>query len=113
VFYYAEHSQTWSYFQSVYFAVISLLAIGYGDFTLQSPAGKAFFFLWSLIAVPTMTMLVSTVVDAAGNPYIIKKKDFIKSTLRQIGFRRSKESVEDRSIAGEFLNRYIDPRLCQ
>jgi potassium channel subfamily K len=34
VFYYVEHSQDWSYFQLVYFAFISLLAIFYGDFTL-------------------------------------------------------------------------------
>jgi hypothetical protein len=27
-----------------------------------------------MIAMATMTMLVSAVVDAAGNPYIIKKK---------------------------------------
>jgi potassium channel subfamily K len=101
VFCFAEHSQNWSYFQSVYFSFISLLAIGYGDFTLQSPAGKAFFFLWSLIAVPTMTMLVSAIVDAAGNPYILKKKDIIKSTLRKIGFWRTKKNIQNDSMAGE------------
>jgi potassium channel subfamily K len=111
VFYFAEHTQNWSYFESVYFAFMSLLAIGYGDFTLRSPAGKTFFFLWSLIAVPTMTMLVSAVVDAAGNPYIVKKKDFIKSTLKQIGFRRSKENVQDESVAGELFTQIVSIRI--
>lgn len=52
-----------SYFDSLYFCFASLLTIGYGDFTPQSNAGRPFFVLWSLIAIPTMTMLISQMSD--------------------------------------------------
>ena len=60
VFWYAERRiQNMTYFESLYFCYVSLLTIGYGDFSPQSNAGKPFFVVWSLIAVPTMTILIS------------------------------------------------------
>lgn len=60
VFWRAEQSgQGWTYFDALYFGYVSLLTIGYGDFTPTSNAGRSFFVVWSLIAVPTMTLLVS------------------------------------------------------
>lgn len=60
VFWRAEQdTQQLSYFQALYFCYVSLLTIGYGDLSPKSNAGKPFFVVWSLIAVPTMTILVS------------------------------------------------------
>jgi potassium channel subfamily K, other eukaryote len=69
VFWEAEKtSQQMSYFQALYFCYVSLLTIGYGDFAPKSNAGRSFFVVWSLIAVPTMTILISdmgaTVIDS-------------------------------------------------
>ena len=55
--------QGMTYFQSLYFCYVSLLTIGYGDFTPKSNAGKPFFVVWSLIAIPTMTVLISDLSD--------------------------------------------------
>ena len=63
VFYKAEVRQNWSYFQSLYFAYTSLLTIGYGDFTPYSNSAKPFFVFWSLLAVPTLTILISNMGD--------------------------------------------------
>lgn len=63
VFWKAEHAQEWSYFESLYFAYTSLLTIGYGDFSPSSNAGKAIFVFWSLLAVPTLTILISNMGD--------------------------------------------------
>ena len=63
VFYKAEHEQQWSYFQSLYFAYTTLLTIGYGDFSPYSNSGKAFFVFWSLLAVPTLTIVISNMGD--------------------------------------------------
>jgi potassium channel subfamily K len=52
-----------TYFNSLYFCFASLLTIGYGDFTPQSNPGRPFFVVWSLIAIPTMTMLISQMSD--------------------------------------------------
>lgn len=66
VFWIAEHeTQDLSYFQALYFCYVSLLTIGYGDLSPRSNAGKPFFIFWSLIAVPTMTILVSDLGDTA------------------------------------------------
>ena len=63
VFWKSEAPQQWSYFVSLYFAYTSLLTIGYGDFIPMSNAGKAFFVYWSLLAVPTLTILISNMGD--------------------------------------------------
>ena len=63
VFYKAEHEQQWTYFQSLYFAYTTLLTIGYGDYKPFSNSGKAFFVLWSLLAVPTLTIVISNMGD--------------------------------------------------
>ncbi|KAJ7457934.1 hypothetical protein B0H11DRAFT_1818017 [Mycena galericulata] len=63
VFWFSEVEQGWTYFESLYFSYTSLLTIGYGDFYPMSTAGKPFFVVWSLIAVPTVTILISNVGD--------------------------------------------------
>ncbi|KAJ3455355.1 hypothetical protein MRS44_013955 [Fusarium solani] len=51
--------QDWSYFDSFYFCFEAWTTIGYGDLTPISNAGKSFFVFWSLLALPTMTVLIS------------------------------------------------------
>ena len=63
IFKLAEHEQDWNYFASLYFAYTTLLTIGYGDFAPFSNSGKAFFVFWSLLAVPTLTILISNMGD--------------------------------------------------
>lgn len=55
--------QSWTYFESLFFAYTTLLTIGYGDFFPKSNSGKPFFVIWSLIAVPTVTVLISNMGD--------------------------------------------------
>lgn len=63
VFWQAERNQQWSYFQALYFSYTSVLTIGYGDLYPMSNSGKPFFVLWSLLAVPTLTILISNMGD--------------------------------------------------
>ena len=63
VFWKAEHAQGWSYFEALYFAYTSLMTIGYGDFTNFSNSGKPAFVFWSLLAVPTLTIVISNMGD--------------------------------------------------
>jgi potassium channel subfamily K len=50
--------QGMTYFKALYFCYVCLLTIGYGDIAPKSNAGRPFFVLWSLIALPTMAFLV-------------------------------------------------------
>ncbi|KAJ5798009.1 uncharacterized protein N7503_007305 [Penicillium pulvis] len=63
VFWRSEQFQAWSYFEALYFAYTTLLTIGYGDIYPRSSLGKAFFVFWSLLAVPTITILISSIGD--------------------------------------------------
>ncbi|KEF57223.1 uncharacterized protein A1O9_07413 [Exophiala aquamarina CBS 119918] len=87
-----ESVQNWSYFQALFFTFIALMTIGYGDLYPVSNAGKAFFVFWSLLAVPTITILVSSMGDT-----IIKRlKDNstrLRNLVQQFGdFSRKKSS---------------------
>lgn len=63
IFQITEHRQEWSYLQALYFAYTSLLTIGYGDLAPKSQSGRAFFVFWSLLAVPSLTILISNMGD--------------------------------------------------
>lgn len=64
VFWQAEkNTRGLTYFEALYFCYISLLTIGYGDLAPISNAGRPFFVFWSLISVPTMTVLIGDLGD--------------------------------------------------
>ncbi|KAF1952316.1 voltage-gated potassium channel, partial [Byssothecium circinans] len=58
-----KHTQDMTYFKALYFCYVALLTIGYGDLAPKSNAGRTFFVIWSLIAVPTMTILIGDMSD--------------------------------------------------
>lgn len=58
-----RYQDSWSYFDSFYLCFVSLTTIGYGDRVPISNAGKSFFVFWSLLALPTMTVLISHAED--------------------------------------------------
>jgi potassium channel subfamily K, other eukaryote len=71
VFWQAEKSaQGMTYFQALYFCYVSLLTIGYGDLSPRTNAGRCFFFVWSLVAVPSITILISRVSRWQSNTLI-------------------------------------------
>ncbi|EDO15457.1 hypothetical protein Kpol_463p6 [Vanderwaltozyma polyspora DSM 70294] len=58
-----KYAESWGYFTSIYFCFLCLLTIGYGDYTPVTGAGRAFFIIWALAAVPLMSAILSTVGD--------------------------------------------------
>ncbi|KIW22636.1 uncharacterized protein PV07_10915 [Cladophialophora immunda] len=66
VFWQAESAtggENWSYFEALYFTYVALLTIGYAEFYPQSNSGKLAFVFWSLIALPTLTVLIGAIGD--------------------------------------------------
>lgn len=65
VFWQAEQGYAdWTYFESLYFTYVSLLVVGYGDFYPQNNSAKPAFVLWSLVALPTLTVLIGAIGDS-------------------------------------------------
>ncbi|KAL3467150.1 hypothetical protein BJX64DRAFT_248940 [Aspergillus heterothallicus] len=58
-----------TYFNALYFGFCCLLTIGYGDITPTTNAARPFFIVWSLLAIPTMTMLISKMSDTLVRGY--------------------------------------------
>ncbi|KAE8453217.1 hypothetical protein EG329_011284 [Mollisiaceae sp. DMI_Dod_QoI] len=94
IFEQSEYGQNWTYFGSMYFAYTSLLTIGYGDFYPQSNSGKAFFVFWSLLAIPSLTILISNMGDTIvkmirdltlwiGNFTVLPGEKGVKTTLKE------------------------------
>jgi len=120
IFMVAEHRiQGLTYFEALYFCYVSLLTIGYGDLSPKSNAGKPFFIVWSLVAVPTMTILVSdmgdTVVAAVNRgtftladwtvmPKAGRWRDFLEAhpQLKEWLERKTKEREAKKRIARGF-----------
>lgn len=118
VFYFVEHdTQGLSYFQALYFCYVSLLTIGYGDLSPKSNAGKPFFVLWSLIAVPTMTILISDLGDTAISGF--KRKVLEYGGLAFLGKGRGwgldwftkKKAVMQRRLSIVGLSRETSPHV--
>ncbi|KAK2686119.1 hypothetical protein QWA68_015182 [Fusarium oxysporum] len=55
--------QGWTYFDVVYFCFEAWTTIGYGDLAPVSNLGRSFYVFWSLLALPTMTILISNAGD--------------------------------------------------
>ncbi|EPS41461.1 hypothetical protein H072_4595 [Dactylellina haptotyla CBS 200.50] len=88
-----RETQHLTYFQALYFCYVSLLTIGYGDLSPRSNAGKAFFLLWSIWSVPTITILISsmgsTVIERFQNAtlrlaeFTLLPKEGIRESLQE------------------------------
>ncbi|KAH7179005.1 uncharacterized protein B0J16DRAFT_357197 [Fusarium flagelliforme] len=58
-----EVQQSWTYFDAIYFCFVAWTTIGYGDLSPTSNLGRSFYVFWSLLALPTMTILISNASD--------------------------------------------------
>jgi potassium channel subfamily K len=103
LFYLSEHKQGWTYFNAVYFTFVALLTIGYGDNNLLSMPGKAIFVLWSLIVIPSLTMLISTGSELVGMPYLTSTKRWVKRRFKRRRGAEKKLKGEGRRLASMLL----------
>ncbi|KAK7551653.1 potassium channel-like protein [Phyllosticta paracitricarpa] len=105
--------QGWTYFESLYFAYTSLLTIGYGDLYPRSNCGKPFFVIWSLLAVPTLTILISNMGDTVvkkfadftiwlGSLTVLPHESGIRATVKSnlARLRQSNLLKRDASLSG-------------
>lgn len=51
----------WSYIDSLYFSVVTLTTIGYGDFSPQTDAGKIFTIVYILTGIGMILSFINTV----------------------------------------------------
>lgn len=99
IFYFTEE---WSFFTALYFCFLCWLTIGYGDVVPTSSAGRSFFVIWALTAVPLMTALIS---DVGERLYIFSNREIQSNWVKWL-FNRSKKA-EKKSHVLEVLRKNI------
>lgn len=60
VFHYLEG---WSYIDALYFSIITLTTIGYGDFSPQTDAGKIFTIFYIIIGIGVILAFINTLYN--------------------------------------------------
>ncbi|KAL7421159.1 Potassium channel [Cryptotrichosporon argae] len=80
-------TEGWSWFIGFYFCFVAFTTIGYGDVAPQTPAGRAFFIIWAIFGVATVTLLIAVLTEAYANRY--------KSALVQKKTRRAITAVRE------------------
>lgn len=57
--------EDWTWLDSLYFSVVTLATVGYGDLSPKTPAGKIFTMIFILTGVGTLVTFLSTVAQHA------------------------------------------------
>lgn len=58
-----SYLEGWSYIDSLYFSVVTLTTIGYGDFTPKTDEGKLFTILYIVIGIGMILSFINTVYN--------------------------------------------------
>jgi len=58
-----HYLEGWSWIDSIYFSIITLTTIGYGDFSPQTDAGKLFTIFYILIGIGIILSFINTVYN--------------------------------------------------
>ena len=82
-----HYLEGWSYIDSLYFSVVTLTTIGYGDFAPQTDEGKLFTILYIIIGIGMILSFVNTV----HNHFTFMKKNEKKKKYENNGLRKKKE----------------------
>ena len=69
-----HYLEGWNYIDSLYFSVITLTTIGYGDFSPQTTGGKIFTIFYIFIGLGMILSFLQTVFDHFNNEIQQNKK---------------------------------------
>jgi len=70
----------WSWFNSLYFSVVTLTTVGFGDFTPHTTAGKVFTIFYIIFGVGIIFGLINIIAKHARKSYIKQTEDYIQHT---------------------------------
>ena len=99
VFWRAETgTSNWTYFEALYFSYVSFLTIGYGDFEPNSQSAKPAFVFWTLLALPTLTVVIGAIGDSLAlliNTAALKLAEWavLEGTTLQRGMMKAKKGI--------------------
>jgi voltage-gated potassium channel len=82
-----HYLEGWSYIDSLYFSVVTLTTIGYGDFSPQTDAGKLFTILYIVAGIGMILSFINTVQ----HHYTYMKHKERREILKNRGLKKKEE----------------------
>lgn len=82
-----HYLEGWSYIDSLYFSVVTLTTIGYGDFSPQTDAGKIFTILYIIAGIGMILSFINTVQ----HHYTYMKHKERREILKNRGLKKKDE----------------------
>lgn len=73
-----HYLEGWTYIDSLYFSVVTLTTIGFGDFTPQTDGGKLFTILYIIIGIGIILSFINTIHNHYTNMKHKERKDHSK-----------------------------------
>lgn len=74
-----HYLEGWSYIDSLYFSIVTLTTIGYGDFSPQTDGGKLFTILYIVIGIGMILSFVNTVQHHYTSMKHKEKREILKN----------------------------------
>lgn len=73
----------WDFLNSLYFVVVTVTTIGYGDFTPQTVLGKAFTMFFAFFGVATALYVFSTINSAIFRKHVGRQVSELKRNIKK------------------------------
>lgn len=90
-----SHFEHWSFFNALYFCVITLTTVGYGDFTPHTTEGRVFTMLYLVIGVGVILGFVNVVARHATRRYMRQSEPYLERTERLVELAIAKALKKD------------------
>jgi voltage-gated potassium channel Kch len=87
-----HYIEGWSYIDSLYFSVVTLTTIGYGDFTPQTDTGKIFTVFYIIVGIGVILSFINTIQHHYIKMRYRDKKDFITSRKTETSNYKKREN---------------------
>jgi len=94
----------WTYGDALYFCIITLTTIGYGDYSPETRGGRLFFIFYSLLGLSIVALFIGNVGDFLVKRFVSKEKEEKEKELNNILANGDKDVSSDTKLLIEIHN---------
>ena len=87
-----HYLEGWRYVDSLYFSMVTLTTIGYGDFTPQTDEGKIFTVLYIIVGIGVILSFINTIQQHYAKMKYNEKKHFLTSRKAENSNHKKREN---------------------